>query len=369
MRNKICRIILISVTAFFNYHCSSAFKDGYDELTEKVAVVSTIAGGNGPGYLDGNRSTAQFYYISSLTYYNNTLYIFDNYDVSDHRIRRLHLSTNVVDLLAEYPTTNYMTSLTCYANNGFLYIGDFYGIKKINLSNNELSLVAGNPTTFGYVNTPFSNATFDGIHALAIIGSDIFAADFGNDAIRRVHIEDCNDSVSTFAGPLPESPSNGFVDGIGSTAQFYGPSGLTYDETYLYVCDRQNNAIRRIEITTQKVETIAGPPPTVSLPSGFVDGIGPAARFHFPCGITKIGNNLYVADFLNNAIRRINLSTFEVTTVIGKGSQNIGFKDGPASEALLFWPTAITTDGTSLYFSDANKAVRKISFIPKGQIQ
>ena len=90
------------------------------------------------------------------------------------------------------------------------------------------------------------------------------------------------------------------------------------------------------------------------------DGIGIAAGFNFPCGITTDGTNLYVTDTSNNTIRKITLTTKAVTTTAGTAGTP-GITNGTGAAALFDTPSGATTDGISLYVSDeANHTIRRI---------
>jgi hypothetical protein len=107
---------------------------------------------------------------------------------------------------------------------------------------------------------------------------------------------------------------SGAADGAGAVAQFNGNYGITVDNVgNVYVTEIINNTIRKITVTGV-VSTFAG---HVGF-SGSIDGIGDAARFTAPVGITADSmGNLYVADTGNALIRRISSGTAEVTTVVG----------------------------------------------------
>eukprot|EP00960_Hanusia_phi_P001920 55426-Hanusia_phi.AAC.1 len=85
-------------------------------------------------------------------------------------------------------------------------------------------------------------------------------------------------------------------------------------ETFALVADGGNNAIRKIDIETGFVSTIAG-----QKTAGFANGIGTAAQFNMPIDVTLTKDELsaYVVDNGNNCIRKINLLTMEVTTFAG----------------------------------------------------
>lgn len=120
-----------------------------------------------------------------------------------------------------------------------------------------------------------------------------------------------------------------YQDGLKSAAYFSSPEDLviTADGT-MYVSDYGNDCIRKISGTT--VSTFAGK----GLTFGDVDGVGGNARFYAPAGICLEGtNNLLVADRNNGKIRRVNLSTAQVTTVV---SGLVAPSDVVAVDGLIF---------------------------------
>jgi hypothetical protein len=143
-----------------------------------------------------------------------------------------------------------------------------------------------------------------------------------------------------------------------SSGTFSNPSGITTDGTYLYVTDTGSNAIRLIVISSGNSSIFAG---STSGSAGSTNGTGTGALFNGPTGIATDGTNLYVADKGNNAIRQIVISTGAVTLFAGSSSGASGSTDGTGTAALFNGPSGITTDGTSLYVSDAgNNSIRKI---------
>jgi len=155
-------------------------------------------------------------------------------------------------------------------------------------------------------------------------------------------------AVSTLAGSL--SGAAGSADGTGTLATFNNPYGITTDGTNIYVADTMNNSIRKIVIATGVVTTLAGP--------GAV-GNGALATFNNPFGITTDRTNIYVADTVNNMIRQIVIATGAVTTLAG--SVTSGAADGTGTSASFNNPYGITTDGINLYVADTyNHKIRKI---------
>ncbi|MFA6901587.1 MAG: hypothetical protein WC236_00750 [Gallionellaceae bacterium] len=123
-----------------------------------------------------------------------------------------------------------------------------------------------------------------------------------------------NNFVSTFAG---KAGSTGAKDGHAVQARFDAPKGITTDGINLYVADLNNHTIRKIDIESGAVETIAG----MAGKKGSSDGRGSAARFNRPYGITTDGDYLYVSDSNNHSVRRINIESGAVTTLAGRAGE------------------------------------------------
>jgi len=166
-----------------------------------------------------------------------------------------------------------------------------------------------------------------------------------------------NISVSTLAGL---AGSQGSEDGIGSDARFRNPENITSDGAgNLYVCDTNNCTIRKLVISTGEVTTIAG---TAGV-FGFNDGIGPAAQFVYPEGITYGGDgNLYICDTGNQTIRKLVIATANVTTIAGLAGGGPGSADGIGSNARFNSPRSLACDGLGiLYITDTlNSTIRKL---------
>jgi len=181
-----------------------------------------------------------------------------------------------------------------------------------------------------------------------------------NNKIRKIVIS--TGVVTTLAGPAQGSTATGDTDATGNSALFNRPISLTTDGANLFVSDFNNNKIRKIVISTGVVTTLAGPAQGTTT-SGDTDGTGNDARFSGPHGLTSDGTDLFVADFNNHKIRKIVISTGIVTTFAGpaQGSTASGDTDATGNAARFNVPTYITTDGTNLYITDfGNNKIRKI---------
>ena len=121
--------------------------------------------------------------------------------------------------------------------------------------------------------------------------------------------------VSTVAG----SATTGSTDGIGINARFNNSITLELDQTNtnLYIADKGNNKIRVMNLATTNVSTVAGAGGGSGFnASGFTDAIGINARFNQPVDIVfdSTYSNLYIADYTNNRVRKLNIETQNVTT-------------------------------------------------------
>ena len=200
----------------------------------------------------------------------------------------------------------------------------------------------------------------------------IYIADTGNDLIRKIssnglsastptpaHLRHLNVDVENVAGSEHRAR---YRDGVGPNARFNNPEGLAIspDGKTLYVADSRNNMIRKIDLATKTVSTIAGH----TFPSSG-DGVGKSAGFESPRGlaISPDGKTLYVADSGNNMIRKIDLATSTVTTLAGAGKLTPGHADGVGAQATFLEPRslAISADGQVLYIADTrNDLIRKM---------
>ena len=112
--------------------------------------------------------------------------------------------------------------------------------------------------------------------------------------------------MTTLAGPLAGTTTAGDTDNdTPSNARFNGPFGITTDGINLFVSDVGTHKIRKVVISSGAVTTIAGPPAGTSGSGDTDNDTASNARFSSPYGITSDGSYIYVGDFSNNKIRRI----------------------------------------------------------------
>ncbi|MBI5234970.1 MAG: hypothetical protein HY886_01820 [Deltaproteobacteria bacterium] len=298
------------------------------------------------GSTDGTGSTARFYYPAGITTDGTNIYVADT---SNHIVRKIVISTGVVTFIAgtagTYGTTDgtgagasFNTPYGVITDGTNLYVADTsnHTIRKVVISTGVVTTFAGTAGTSGSANGTGIAATFNSPRGITTDGTNLYVADTGNNSVRQIVISTA--AVTTLA------------------AGFNSPSGITTYGTNLYVADTNNHTIRQIVISTGTVTTIAGTTGT----AGSADGTGIAATFNTPQGITTDGTNLYVADTGNHTVRKVVISSGVVTTPVGSAG-SAGSADGVGSGARFYNPIGITTTGITLYVADySNHTIRKI---------
>ncbi len=165
-----------------------------------------------------------------------------------------------------------------------------------------------------------------------------------------------NGTITTIAGNGIAGFSGDGVPALKSSLNF--PAGLAFDKGNLYVADRNNHRIRKID-SKGIISTVAG----TGIPECCNDnGLAVEAHLHFPSDIdVDTEGNLYISDRSNNRIRKVN-SDGIITTIAGLGKPGYGGDFGPAGEALLKYPFGISLDNKgNFYIADrGNNRVRKI---------
>lgn len=210
----------------------------------------------------------------------------------------------------------------------------------------EVTILAGFPSTSGFVDGNGADARFNGPIGIACGPDDkIFVADTYNDRIRVIE----NGKVSTLAGSM-----TGYADGIGTAAKFDTPTGLAIWRDNLLVADSGNRRIRVVE-RDGTVWTLAG-----NGDGDLKDGLLPMSSFVQPTGLTVDSNGvIFVAD--GNSIRRIGGTTLPVVTTISSDSR--GDTNGSAFRSSFNRPSglAMAANGDLIVADSENQLVRSFS--------
>ncbi|MBI5636806.1 MAG: hypothetical protein HZA03_02425 [Nitrospinae bacterium] len=332
-------------------------------------VVTTYAGAAGvTGSTDtgtGPATLARFNWPDGITTDGTNLYVADTVN---NTIRKVVISTGAVTTLAGTALSagstdgagigtalfNFPRGITTDGTNLYVVDGGNHTIRQVVISTGVVTTLAGSAGLTGSADGTGVAARFNFPEGITTDGTNLYVADGGNKTIRKIVIS--TGAVTTLAGTALVT---GSADGTGAAASFSYPKGITTDGTNLYVADFNGPTIRKVVISTGVVTTLAGTAGT----NDDVDGIGAAAAFYGPQGITTDGTNLYVTDYWNHNVRKIVIASTVVTTLAGSTllSQAQGSTDGTGTAALFKGPYGITTDGTSLYVMDTgNHTIRKI---------
>jgi sugar lactone lactonase YvrE len=290
-------------------------------------------------------------------------------DYANHRVRKV-TPAGVVETVAGTGSPGYSgdggqatAAQLRYPNGividpaGNLYIADEFNhrVRKVN-RNGEISTVAGTGTVGSSGdNGPATAADLNQPVALALDTSqNLFIAEYEGHRIRRV----AGSTITTVAG----NGSEGFSGdgGLAVAARLSHPFGIAIDvDKNLYIADRLNQRIRKVAPPLGIITTMVG-----NGTAGY-NGDGTALtglRLNWPSGLAvDSANNIFIADMYNHRIRKIALSF--LTTVAGNGTMGFGGDSGPATAAFLSSPTGIAFDnGGNLFFVDTgNNRVRRIT--------
>jgi hypothetical protein len=229
----------------------------------------------------------------------------------------------IAPIIAQF---NNPTGLCMSANNVFLYVSDSGNnvIRQICFSNATTSLLIGNSTSNGYSEGVGGAAVFSDPRGLQLNSNEsmLYVVDRGNSIIRQVVI---STQTSTLAAGIRVQGGAGYEDGSFSNARFSNPTYLVVDSTRAnaYVTDTGNNRIRRIVLSNYEVSTLVGSN------AGTVDGTGSGATFDGPLALAFSSGYLFTGEINNPKIRRINIAT--QTSALFAGSNVAGYLDTPGT--------------------------------------
>ncbi len=232
---------------------------------------------------------------------------------------------------------------------GNMYIADRKNsrIRKVNTAG-VISTFAGNGTV-GYTGdgAAAAAAQLDSPTRVKVdLAGNVYIADAGNNAIRKV---DLSGNISTIAGN--GTAGFGGDGGPAGSALLNAPQDMAVDSTgILYIADYKNSRIRKVDLSGN-ISTIAG----IAYPGYSGDsGMATNANIFEPTGIAcDPAGNIYFSDFANARIRKINAVTNVITTFAGNGIQGYGGDNGPAKSAKIYFPQGLAINSAGgVYICD-----------------
>ncbi len=244
---------------------------------------------------------------------------------------------------------------------GKIFITDFYNqrIRSINTAG-IISTIAGSTSGYSGDGGPATAASFLNPYGLDIdVSGNLLIVDAGNDVVRQIN---SSGIISTIAGNgLPGISGDG---GPATDARLYRPTGITTNSSgNLYIADNQYSVIRKVT-GAGIISRFGGDGITPT--AGYSGDGGPAtiAKMNHPFSVQLDGSgNLFVADFYNSVIRKINTTTGIITTVVGTGTAGYSGDGGSATAAKLKNPNDIAFDAAgNMYIADyGNDAIRMVN--------
>jgi DNA-binding beta-propeller fold protein YncE len=320
-------------------------------------TVTTLAGTGVAGYSDSQVNNPYGLIIGP----DGALYFCD---LDNQRIRRLDLATKRLTTVAGTGERGYsgdggpavaaalnMPHEIRFDRLANLYIAerDNHVIRKVDRATGIISTVAGTGMPgFSGDGGPGTRAQLRQPHSLVFDrDGTLLVCDIGNQRIRRIHLD--TGIIETYAGTGEAKPTPDGAPVQGTPLN--GPRTFAMAENGdLYLSLREGNAILRIDRATQTFHHVGG-----TGEQGYSGDGGPAlnAKLGGPKGLTiGPGNMLYVADTENHVIRRIDLRTGIITTVLGTGTRGDGPEPDPL-ECKLSRPHGVLAANGALYVSDS----------------
>ncbi len=246
-----------------------------------------------------------------------------------------------------------------------MYIADQWSsqIRRIDATTGTITRYAGNGVGSTGDSGPATAAKFNSLACLALdsVGRKLYISDCFNYKVRVIDM--VTGIITAFAG----TGTSGYTGdgGPATAARFSRVMGLCRDKAgNLYIGDWDNARIRRVDIATGIVTTYAG-----NGTMGYSGDGGPAlsASIAKPFSLCMdTCDNMYFSDEDNHVVRRIDAASGIITTVAGSGTAGYSGDGGPALAAQFNHPTGVIIDNAhNLYISDHfNHRVRKMTYVP-----
>ena len=334
-------------------------------------IITSVAGTGMGGYAgDGGPAlSAEIHNAYNITPdASGNLYIAD---YANYRVRKVS-PTGVITTVAGNGTLGYSgdggqatdAQLNCPAcvaidSHGNLYIADMMNscIRKITPAG-IISTVVGNGTR-GYSGDggPATAAQICFVYNVVVDAADnIYIPDEAYSVVRKVNAAGI---ISTIAGN--GTNGNSGDGGPATAAQLSEPWSVALDNSgNVLILDLNANVVRKVN-SAGIISTIAG----IGGPEGYSGDGGPATAAQIAgatCIIVDHADNIYIADYDNSRIRKINAAGI-ITTVVGTGTRDFAGDGGLATAADINFPTGIALDASNnLYISDLiNERIRKVA--------
>ncbi len=337
------------------------------EIIETIANKDTSAGYGGD---NGPAIDAKLWFPEAVCFDKSGNLLIA--DVANNRVRKID-PAGIITTIAGRDTTGYSGDNGPATDAGLWEpvdvfidtVGDIYiadgldnRIRKITVSTGIITTVAGNGIT-GYSgdNGLAINAELNAPSGLYVnTHKDIFIADYYNDVVRKV--DGFTGIITTIAG----NGSNGYSgdNGLAINAELDGAQKVCLDNAgNIFFSDQWNNVVRKVDAATGIITTFAG-----NGTVGYSGDGGPAnnAQLNRPAGLFfDKQNNLFLTEFGNGVVRKIDAVTNIISTVAGNNTWGYSGDGGPPLNAQMVPGDAILADNGDIIIADYdNQCIRKV---------
>jgi sugar lactone lactonase YvrE len=209
----------------------------------------------------------------------------------------------------------------------------------------------------GFIDGEGVSAAFSNPQGMAISDDFLFVADTGNHALRRINLR--TDEVDTLAGNGKPAELYSGPGAVPAQAALHSPADVAYHRGRLFISMTGMHQIWCLSLIRNTLEMFSG-----CGREGLVDGHPDKACFAQPGGMTVCGDRLYVVDATASAVRCIDPDNGHVSTLVGDGLYSSGNSDGKGRAARLQYPLDIKSDAAQkmLWLADTyNNRIRRIS--------
>lgn len=341
-------------------------------VTASTGVITTVAGNGAATFAgDGGAATAASVFDPRGVAVDAAGTIFVA-DFGNQRIRMV--SAGIISTVAGTGTAGFSNdggqAISANLNNplsvavdavGNIYVADFFNtrIRRFRVGA-TITTVAGNGTQgISGDGGPATAASFNGPVGVALdtLGN-IYVADDFNNRIRKI-----TGPPGVIASVAGNGTAGGAGDGnLATGANLSSPAGVAVDSARnIYVADLNNHRIRKVTVATGIITTVVGNGVQAFAGDG---AAASSASMNSPRTVVlDNAGNMYVADSLNQRIRKIAAATGVITTVVGNGTQGFAGDGGPPTSANLSTPFGVAVDGAgNLYVADTgNNRIRKVT--------
>ena len=364
-----------------------------------AGVVSTIAGKPGfPGTADGVTGlSAQFNAPRGVAFWHDSvgnvdyLFVADN---NNHAVRKVtlgkdgsgHIIATMVAVfggkvgtaaanIGDFASMKSPESIVIDASNNLYVVeygyDDVLKCSNLTAATGTFTLFAGTRNGYGFADGAVGTAKLNYPNSIT---ADAAGNLYVSENVHRIRKISPTGNTSIFVGAGASGAANGtsgFQDGTGSAALLNAPGAVCVFGNFLYIADTKNQAIRKVDLTSQVVTTVLGAYPTAT--TGTANGNGNSALFNGPQGLAfDASGNLFVAELNNQDVRKVStalaVSNFAgASPVVGSADSSVGNPAGamaisPGLSANITYPGLALDANRNLYVADVyNHTIRKIT--------